>query len=227
MLTMDLASLVRTAIDSARLRDHGLTDRTATGDLYPAVEVAIDLSGSADELPTWADKRIRRDIEIALHLTTWTREGVQTTPGGQVWTYRRPAHRPRLDPTVTRVKGSWRVHPDTLAHVDQWKSETRSAGIVVDQLTDCIPLGFRLVRIRYQRGSAAGKPVIEASILNGNIAPKQATTEAAAGEALIEHMRTVRKLAGPICYDGDVPIAILLVECDEKALMRRGKLEWR
>lgn len=47
----------------------------------------------------------------------------------------RPAHRPRLDPTMTRVVRSYRLNPKTIAAIDAEAKRTgESAGQVVDRL---------------------------------------------------------------------------------------------
>ncbi len=47
----------------------------------------------------------------------------------------RPAHRPRQDPDAVRVKKSYRLHPDTIAAIeDESERSGNSQGQVVDRL---------------------------------------------------------------------------------------------
>jgi hypothetical protein len=69
-------------------------------------------------------------------LVGWTAVGGEQTETGEVWTYRRPVHRPRRDPTAARVVQAYRLHPDTIARIDAEAKRTgEGAGQVLDRLS--------------------------------------------------------------------------------------------
>jgi len=50
-------------------------------------------------------------------------------------TSKRPAHRPRRDPTAARVNQSYRLHPQTIAKLAREGRRTgEGAGVVIDRL---------------------------------------------------------------------------------------------
>lgn len=122
-------------IDSARIYGAGPTDRDGDGDLSPTVVVEIDHVGCYGDLPRPTRARIERAIERRLGLVGWSCDGGEATETGEVWTYRRPAHRPRRDPSAARVNLTCRVHPDTRRRLDEARAKSgEGLGELIDRL---------------------------------------------------------------------------------------------